>query len=83
METLELNILFFGALKAHFGSSMNLSVNKGINLFEVLKLLLEKRPDASNILASCQLAVNSNLVETEYIISESCELAILPPFSGG
>lgn len=83
MNHISINILFFGALKNHFESTLQLAVNKGDSLVDLLQKLKSSNGLASEILSSCQLAVNGTIVEDKFVLLEPCELAILPPFSGG
>ena len=83
MEKININLLFFGPLKSYFGDKSNMPVPKGTQLSQILKKLLENKPDAKDILNSCQIAVNSEFKSTDYSIVQSSEVAILPPFSGG
>lgn len=83
MNPIAINILFFGALKSYFGNTLQLSVNKGDSLADVLLKLQSSNGLATNILSSCQLAVNGTIVDNKFVLVEACEVAILPPFSGG
>jgi molybdopterin converting factor small subunit len=83
MESVEIKILFFGALKQYYGESMMLTLQAGILTQDVLKMLIERKPDAFEVLESSQVAVNSTIVASDYCITQACELAVLPPFSGG
>lgn len=83
MNKTEINILFFGVLKRFFGESILLSVENKSSIETVINMLIELNPEAADFLKSCQFAVNSNIIDAKYVITEKCELALLPPFSGG
>ncbi len=83
MNHISINILFFGALKQYFGNTLQLSVNKGNSLADILLKLQSSNGLATDILSSCQLAVNGTIVENKFVLVEACEVAVLPPFSGG
>ena len=83
MQTVTINLLFFGSLKSHFGVDLCMLVPIGTNLATIFKILQDKKPDAAEILKSCQIAVDSELETKDFIIVQSSEVAILPPFSGG
>lgn len=83
MDTVSIRILFFGSLKAHFGDQLQMPVSRGLEVQDLIEILKTKSPGASDILLSCQVAVNSEVERTDFRIDQSCELAILPPFSGG
>lgn len=83
MDDISLNILFFGALKSYFGNTLQLTVNLGDSLEDVILKLRSSNGLASDILSSCQLAVNGTIVNDQFVLLEPCEIAVLPPFSGG
>lgn len=83
MEQVKIEILFFGALKTFFGNNIVMNVSKGSSINDIIKYLQNKDAGANGVLNSCQVAVNSELEREGFIIERSCQLAILPPFSGG
>jgi molybdopterin converting factor small subunit len=83
MNIINIQIVFFGALKSHFGSHLQMSVPKGMALGQLVEILAEKAPAASEILTSCRIAVDSALEKENFTLRKSHEIAILPPFSGG
>lgn len=83
MEKIEITLLFFGSLKQHFNNTAILSVNLGKTVSEILKELVAQNPETQKLFDICQFAVDSNIVDTNFMITRKCELAILPPFSGG
>ncbi len=83
MENISIKILFFGSLKDWFGNFLELEVSKGIKLSKLLNILKESRPGSETILDSCQFAVNLQIEDNGFSISSPCEIAVLPPFSGG
>ena len=78
-----ITIVFFGALKSFFGSSMHMEVDADTKLAEIVHKLGKAKPEAMPIIKQCQLAVNSEIEGYDFVIHEACEIAILPPFSGG
>jgi molybdopterin converting factor small subunit len=83
MITLNINLIFFGALKNYFGENKQMKIPKGTRLGIILDILKEKEPGALEILNLCQISVDSELEMKDFIIVKSAEIAILPPFSGG
>ena len=83
MDTVDIKLLFFGSLKMHYGNQLQMHIPKGLLLGELMELLKEKSPGASEILTSCQVAVNSAIEHEDFAIDQSYEIAVLPPFSGG
>jgi molybdopterin converting factor small subunit len=83
MNTVNIRILFFGSLRAYFGDQMQMQVTHGLEIGDVMEILKTKSPDASDVLASCRVAVDSELEQCDFKLNQPHELAILPPFSGG
>lgn len=83
MEQIEITIRFFGGLKTFYSDSISLQLAKGTSVNEVIDKLLEMNSAAREILGISQLAIDSTIVEKDFIITEKCELIVLPPFSGG
>lgn len=78
-----ITLILFGALKDHFEPQMNLEIETewtGNQLFQHLKSL---KPTASDVLNSCQLAINNEFIHPEEVIPEGAQIVLLPPFSGG
>ena len=79
----KITLILFGALKDHFEPQMNMEIEKewtGNELFQHLKSL---KPTASDVLESCQLAINNEFIRPEAVIPEGAQIVLLPPFSGG
>lgn len=83
MEQIEITIRFFGGLKTFYSDSISLQLAKGTSVNEVIDKLLEMNSAAREVLGISQLAIDSTIVEKDFIITEKCELIVLPPFSGG
>ena len=83
METITINIVFFGVLKAFYGEKQTLEVPFGSTINDVIQVLMKIKPEAKDILESCQCAVNSDIISKDHRIMESSEFVLLPPFSGG
>lgn len=83
MSSITLNILFFGPLKNFFGEKLSLIVPEGSVLEEVITKLKIISPEASDLLDSCKIAIDSTIEEPNFTLCKACEIAILPPFSGG
>lgn len=83
MGQIELKLVFFGELKKYFSESMTLSVTKGSNLNDVVDVLIDMNENSRNSLAVSQLAIDSSMVNRQFVVNESHEIILLPPFSGG
>ncbi|MCD6544787.1 MAG: MoaD/ThiS family protein [Flavobacteriaceae bacterium] len=75
--------LFFGILKDITNSnSLELEIDKDINIEQFVNVLQEKFKDFPNI-DDFTVAVNEEYVERNFIIKENDIIAIIPPVSGG
>jgi molybdopterin converting factor small subunit len=83
MEQIDIIIRVFGGLKTYYSESISLQLTKGTSVNEVMDKLLEMNSKAKEVLDISQLAINSTIVAKDLIITENCELIVLPPFSGG
>lgn len=83
MGKIEIQVLFFGSLKQFYGSTCQLSVDEGTSIQQMTLMLMALKPEADKVFESCMFAVNSDLVDRDFLIKENSELAILPPYSGG
>lgn len=83
VKMIKVNILFFGALKSHFGNSVVKDFEKDISVNEIINYLASQKPQAKDILENCQYAIDTIIQPLTYKISKDTELAVLPPFSGG
>lgn len=83
MNTVTVKLLFFGSLKTHFGNIQQLAVPTGFQLGTIMEILKDSSPAASETLQICSIAVDKEFRNVDYIIDQPCEVAILPPFSGG
>jgi molybdopterin synthase sulfur carrier subunit len=80
---MRVNILAFGIAKEIFGSSsisFELKDKSGVN---DLKISLEEKFPRLKQLSSFRIAVNNRFAETNEVITEQDEIAIIPPVSGG
>lgn len=79
---MEINIKYFGmAAEAVKTESEKIDLADGINTAE-FKIILEKKyPSLSNI--NYNVALNFDVAGDEDVITEKCEIAILPPYAGG
>ncbi|AZB07611.1 MoaD/ThiS family protein [Chryseobacterium sp. G0162] len=80
---MKLKILAFGIIKDIFGASKKeFEVQDNLNVKE-LKMILENDFPQLVKLKSYFIAVNEEYAEEHQIITETDEIAVIPPVSGG
>lgn len=88
-STLKLNIRLFGAFRKYHNGLLTLEVNEGITVSEVKGLIAQKIKDLSPEFKDQELIDKSALANTQKVLNpfdsltESDNLAILPPVCGG
>lgn len=50
---------------------------------DLRRLLVELHPDLGDFLRRCAVAINGDFAEDSMRVPDGCEVAILPPVSGG
>jgi molybdopterin converting factor subunit 1 len=81
---MKINIQLFASLREAVGTSqLSLEVKSGTTPRQVGELLAERFSGLRGHLATISFAVNGEIVPPETVLSDSCELALLPPVSGG
>jgi len=80
-----MNILFFGITRdiVNEGSIDVESSQSSIENVGELRTYLVNRYPALEKLSSLAIAVNSNYVEDDFLLSKNDEIALIPPVSGG
>lgn len=78
---MQLTILYFGLIAEAINCSKEVIETSIITTFELEKRLLELHPILKTV--TYKMAVNKELLINEITIKEKCEIALLPPFSGG
>ena len=76
-KSIQVKVVAFGVLQEIIGTS-SLQIECFPELSWVKDFLLQSYPGLSK-----QFAVNKQLVSDNITLSEGCEIALLPPFSGG
>jgi len=80
---MKVNILAFGIAKEIFdGSSINFELTDKSAVSDLKQSLEEKFPRLKQ-LSSFKIAVNNQFASLDEIISETDEIAVIPPVSGG
>ena len=75
-----MTIKIFGQLNDIVGSS-SIQVNDITDTEELIKHLQLKYPSLIN--TKYRIAVNRNIIQSNTVLQDDAEIALLPPFSGG
>lgn len=83
-----LRILLFGHYRDAIslpgeGSMLTIQAPPGATPASVARLLGDKNPRLSDLLARTRVAVNAEFSDAETLLSDGDEVAFLPPMSGG
>lgn len=80
---MKVKILAFGIAKEILGSSsISMELNDDCGMSELKQSLEEKFPRLKQ-LSSFKIAINNHFASLDEVITESDEIAIIPPVSGG
>ncbi len=80
---MQLTIHTFAVLQDLLGTGFSLEVEPDSTVGEVLESLSRKGEETARALRSSRVAVQEELVESDYRLQEGDELFLLPPSSGG
>ncbi|TGK17568.1 MoaD/ThiS family protein [Leptospira fluminis] len=70
-------------MKDYFPAMEELFVKSGSTIAELRSSLEVRNPSASRLLRVSRFAVNQEIVEDAYSLSDGQSVAVLPPSSGG
>jgi sulfur-carrier protein len=81
---MKIQIQLFAILREAIGANqISLDVPSGTTARQVAQILAERFPKFRGHLGTLSFAVNGEIVTAETALPDSCELALLPPVSGG
>lgn len=81
---MRIKCLFFAVSRDLTGvTEVNLDCAEGTTSKTISQVLLQKYPRLASILSRSIISVNSEYTETERVLQESDEVAVIPPVSGG
>lgn len=81
---MQIKVLLFAAVRdAADSDSIAIEVMEEANAGDVLEAVGRQLPEISNLLPSCRLAVDSCYVSADTKVPADCEIAVIPPVSGG
>ncbi|MCI0693304.1 MoaD/ThiS family protein [candidate division KSB1 bacterium] len=81
---MKIQIQLFAILREAAGANqLSLEVASGTTARQVAQILAERFPKFRGHLGTLSFAVNGEIVAAETVLTDLCELALLPPVSGG
>ncbi len=81
---MKITVQLFAILREIAGDSqLTLEVASGITARQAAQILAERFPKFRGHLGTLSFAVNGAVVPAETVLPDLCELALLPPVSGG
>ena len=82
-----IKLVFFASLREALGcESLELEIEEPLRLSEMIKQVEEKKGKHwGKVLAgeSVKIAINKEIVVNDELLSDGCEVAFLPPVTGG
>ncbi|HMO15050.1 MAG TPA: molybdopterin converting factor subunit 1 [Pirellulaceae bacterium] len=79
-----IRVLFFAVAKDLCGiSQVELALSEGATLADVKHQLSQQFPGIRELLPRCAFAVDQEYANDDYLIQAGCEVACIPPVSGG
>jgi len=83
-QTIGVRVLFFARAHELAGTSRGtLELPAGARVADAQAELRSKYPALAPFIDRCRIAVDEEFAEPERELTEGCELAVLPPVSGG
>jgi len=83
MDKRPIKIICFAGLRKYFGSETSVLVEPNSNYSKVIKTLQKLKPEATEVLSSCRIAVNEEFVQLNEPMKSENTLFLIPPSSGG
>jgi molybdopterin converting factor subunit 1 len=81
---MQITIQLFAILREFAGANqLRLEAPSGTTALQAAQILAERFPKIRGHLGTISFAVNGEIVSAETVLPDSCELALLPPVSGG
>ncbi|MDH5680115.1 MAG: MoaD/ThiS family protein [Spirochaetota bacterium] len=80
---MRVTIHVYASLKDYFSPVFNLNLPERATLADVISEIISQKPESSDTVHSCRLAVNQNYVDQNYILQGNEEILLFPPSSGG
>jgi MoaE-MoaD fusion protein len=81
---LNVTVLVFAELKKRLKSDkIILSTELPISVAHLLDIFGTLRPEIRDLISSCSVALNGQMVDKKFLVYPNDEIALLPPVSGG
>ena len=77
-------VLLFASVRAQIGKKkIELKVPEGATVWDIKKELIQRYPEAEDVLRSMLTAVNREFSDEETVVPEGAEIAFFPHVGGG
>lgn len=84
MRRMKVQLLAFASAREALGQSgLEIEIPESSTLADLVGYLRADHPDLEALWPRLALAVNGELVDAQTVLSDGCEVALLPPVSGG
>ena len=81
---MEVEVLMFAAAREAAGQeSIKVVVAETASASDVIAAIGDQLPNLAVLLPSCRLAIDNRYVAGDTDVSSDCEIALIPPVSGG
>ncbi len=81
---MQIEVLMFAAAREAAGSdAIQVDVIDDATAGDVMAAIGHQLPELASLLPSCRLAVDNSYIANESAVSAGCEVALIPPVSGG
>jgi molybdopterin converting factor small subunit len=81
---MKIEVSMFAAAKEAVGRDRVVAESKGpLTSRMLLEELGRLHPQIQPLLPSCRLAVDDQYVADDFVVDDQCEVALIPPVSGG
>jgi len=83
MDNRTIKVICFAGLKKYFGNETAVSIGLGASYSVLIDELKALNPEATEVLASCRIAVNEVFVPLNESVGNENTVFLIPPSSGG
>ena len=81
---MKLRVLYFGIVREKLGKSEEtIDARDGLTAGDFLTEMADRYPDLGEGVIRLRVACNSEYVDSDAVLSDEDEIAIIPPVSGG